>query len=527
MQATSITSNPLDHSSHYEITFGDNYLKVVANAQSHPLAMQAVQTIKAELGERYRLHGKQEANAEHTVQGGEPPQSSSSEPTSPTEPESPSPSPPLREKLRFYADAHIRNMETGKVVRTSLTEARWTLGVFEDLIGNKPLDCITYDDVVKFQNAIKEWPANIQNRKDFKKLRPREVIKEGRLQGLPPITRETQGNHVRALCTFFNWCVETKHLKESPACLVDWTRYSDPIKPTKEVIEKHDLCSLFEPACTGTITDPRFFWAMCISYKSSMRVREIAQLRVEDIKYATGCDELGNPIDTYYFDISKHGKGKSVKSNWSTRQVPIHSEIITLGFLQYVDDVKKAGFSELFPRIEKKGKDPGHPITIWFAKYKKARGITSRRKTLHCFRHTFTTLAKYSQVPTSVIDAINGHAPEHNVREKYYAKRPNVLACKKYMEKIVFPVVPMQPYVSGQFDAYLKEVQKDREHQVAHELSLERREKERVKKVKATGVSGQPTATTMAAMKKAGRSPKHIPAPSVIHHEPASPFDDD
>ncbi|MDR3445395.1 hypothetical protein, partial [Dyella sp.] len=101
-----------------------------------------------------------------------------------------------------------------------------------------------------------------------------------------------------------------------------------------------------------------------------------------------------------------------------------------------------------------------------------------------------TTLAKYSQVPTNVIDAINGHAPEHNVREKYYAKRPNVLACKKYIEKIAFPVVPMQPYTPSQFDAYFKDVQKDRARQAAHELSLERRKKEKAKKVASPSVSG-------------------------------------
>jgi hypothetical protein len=210
----------------------------------------------------------------------------------------------------------------------------------------------------------------------------------------------------------------------------------------------------------------------------------MAQLRIEDIKYASGFDELGNPVDTYYFDIKKRINGQSVKSKKSTRQVPIHSETINLGFLQYVDEVKKAGFSEVFPRIEGKGKDPGHPITIWFAKYKKRCGITSKRKTLHCFRHTFTTLAEYSSIPVNVIDAINGHAPGYSVRDKHYAKRPSVFACKKYIEKIAFPAVPSQPYKPGRFDTYLKDVQKDREHQMAHELSLERREKEKSKNIR-------------------------------------------
>jgi integrase len=477
MQASSITSNSLIHSSHYEIIFGNDYLKVVANAESHSLAMQAVQTIKAELGEHYRVHGKRDANTAKTVHGGELP-------------ESIPPPAHVRDKLRFYADAHIRNMETGRVVRTSLTEATWTLGVFEDLIGNKSLDRITHDDVAKFQDVIKEWPANCQNRKDFKKLRPRDVIREGRLLELAPITRKTQGNHVRALCTFFNWCVEAKHLKENPASLVDWSRYSDPIKQTKDAFEAHDLCSLFNPSRTDPINDPRFFWAIHIAYRSSMRVREIAQLRVEDIKHASGVDELGSPVDTYYFDIKKRVKGQSVKSNGSIRQVPIHSETINLGFLQYVDEVTKAGFTELFPRIEGEGKDPGHPVTIWFAKYKKACGITSKRKTLHCFRHTFTTLAEYSLVPDNVIDAINGHASGYSVRDKHYSKRPSVFACKKYIEKIAFPPIPSQSYTPGRFAAYFEDVQKDREHQAAHELSLERRKKEKAEKVKASKKAG-------------------------------------
>lgn len=138
MQTSSITSNSPIHPSHYEIIFGDNYLKVIANAESHSLAMQAVQTIKAELGDRYRSH-KQETHPAQPVEGGEPPGPALSiEAARAADPPPPPPPPtPVREKLRFYADAHIRNMETGQVVRTSLTETRWTLSVFEDLIGNK------------------------------------------------------------------------------------------------------------------------------------------------------------------------------------------------------------------------------------------------------------------------------------------------------------------------------------------------------------------------------------------------------
>ena len=57
-----------------------------------------------------------------------------------------------------------------------------------------------------------------------------------------------------------------------------------------------------------------------------MRLEEIGQLRCEDIKTEGGI---------YYFDVNNEGNSH-LKNNSSIRQIPIHSTLIKLGFLDYV-----------------------------------------------------------------------------------------------------------------------------------------------------------------------------------------------
>ena len=71
-----------------------------------------------------------------------------------------------------------------------------------------------------------------------------------------------------------------------------------------------------------------------------MRLEESAQLRCEDIKVEDGI---------HYLDI--HGRdGRKVKSATSERRVPLHPEIICLGFLEHVQKQRIAGEERVFSR---------------------------------------------------------------------------------------------------------------------------------------------------------------------------------
>jgi integrase len=69
------------------------------------------------------------------------------------------------------------------------------------------------------------------------------------------------------------------------------------------------------------------------------RLEELGQALVVDVQAADG---------VHYLNISDLGEGKSVKTAGSRRPVPMHPELIRLGFLRYIEERRKQGDARLF-----------------------------------------------------------------------------------------------------------------------------------------------------------------------------------
>src|SRR3546814_12051732 len=75
---------------------------------------------------------------------------------------------------------------------------------------------------------------------------------------------------------------------------------------------------------------------------SGARPNEICQLRTSDIKRTKA--------GVWYMDVDDAGEGNSVKTEASRRRIPIHSELVRIGLLRFVNDRCKAGAeARLFP----------------------------------------------------------------------------------------------------------------------------------------------------------------------------------
>ncbi|NVN89859.1 MAG: hypothetical protein HXX11_04580 [Desulfuromonadales bacterium] len=86
---------------------------------------------------------------------------------------------------------------------------------------------------------------------------------------------------------------------------------------------------------------PENVWIPLIILYDGMRNNEIAQLFLDDIQERDGIP---------YFRIWDSGTRKQrVKADSSQRNLPIHSKLIELGFMEYVQKVKDSGQSQLFP----------------------------------------------------------------------------------------------------------------------------------------------------------------------------------
>lgn len=333
----------------------------------------------------------------------------------------------------------------------------YVLNLVEELVGDKPLNRVTVDDANSVARALEVWPAYLHNLPDYKDISARSVVAKAREEHPQPLQKGTQRKHILCINAFFHWCVELKAIDQNPFRVVQLTRYKEDVPRKKSPFSPQDLRALFDPVRQLAHAEPHKYWIPMIAMYSGMRVNEIAQLHVADIKSEEVMDEADHVHRIHYFDVTPFRKGQQLKTKHSCRRIPIHSKLVDAGLLCYLDEVRAAGAAHLFPGLPWKEGGPGRAITRWFNRdhLRKLCGITDRRKTFHCFRHTLTSLAERCGIPTSIRRTINGHADGRGIDEARYIARGSLLECKQALEKLLFPELDFIPYAPGRFAPYL------------------------------------------------------------------------
>ncbi|MBD5802354.1 Phage integrase family protein [Azoarcus sp. Aa7] len=155
-------------------------------------------------------------------------------------------------------------------------------------------------------------------------------------------------------------------------------------------------------------------WLPMIALVTGARLEEIAQLRTDDIRI----DAAHGPL----MRITDEDPDQHLKTDGSRRMVPLHTDLVRAGFLDYVEAVRDARQKWLFPDLERDhdGRRGGN-FSKWFGRFLRSRrglGISDPRVVFHCFRHTFKTLCRAALIPEDVHDALTGHVSS-SVSRKY------------------------------------------------------------------------------------------------------------
>ncbi len=178
---------------------------------------------------------------------------------------------------------------------------------------------------------------------------------------------------------------------------------------------------------------PERYWLVLCLLLSGARREEIAQLALGDVK-----EEGGIP----FFDITNTGDGQSLKNESSKRRVPIHSELVRLGFLRYVATLRKQKRARLFPQLEKGDNGYGDAVGKWFGRFIRSIGLTDPGLVLHSTRHTAITRLHAAGAPTNLVEILVGHA-SNTVHGTVYVHREDIplKLLSEALEKLTYPAV--------------------------------------------------------------------------------------
>ena len=118
------------------------------------------------------------------------------------------------------------------------------------------------------------------------------------------------------------------------------------------------------------------FWIPLVLLHSGARVSEICQLNIKDIERIN---------DIWCLSINENGEDKRLKSASAIRKIPVHPNLIKLGFLDYVDMRKNQCASRLFTfKPYGRDKDWSKAFIVRFSKVLDELGFKrGDRPTLH------------------------------------------------------------------------------------------------------------------------------------------------
>ncbi|NYS26503.1 site-specific integrase [Rhodobacteraceae bacterium 2376] len=307
------------------------------------------------------------------------------------------------------------------VSKDRINQCRRDIGTFIDVVGASfPISKITKVEVREWKQLLTQYPVKATETKAFAGMNIRQIVKANAQLGKPVIADRTVNRYLSSLSAFMSWAVDNGYLDRNPVEKLALRNESmTPAFP----FDTEQLVALFNsPWFTGCksaaewrnvakpgpvqIRDHRY-WVPLIMLFSGARTGEIGQLAVSDVRQAHG-----HWIMYITTEGDKTGEGKSVKTAGSMRVVPIHPELIRLGFIQYHEQRVKDGGVALFPGAKRNARGQMMAdVSREFGRYLTRIGIKSGRGlSLYSFRHGAADALRRAVFLDQQFGFILGHA---------------------------------------------------------------------------------------------------------------------
>ena len=272
--------------------------------------------------------------------------------------------------------------------------------VMIELIGDIPVDQLTLELCRQYRDSLLKYPLQ-RSKTGCLSATPITVLLNGE-QDYKTLSLTTVNNHLRKSSSFLNWIRDQGYSVPNPLSRMK-VKQTRTRKACRLPFTDNDLRAIFT---TPLFNAHRYsqdyqLWLPLLGLYTGARLEELCQLHIKDLR-------LNEPIP--HICIDDRFSGQKLKSESSRRQIPIHPQLLDLGFAEFVTQKHKAGQSMLFGYLVPQRNNYGHQPSKWFGRYRNRIGITDNRKVFHSFRHTLAERLRQKRVHDYEIKAILGHS---------------------------------------------------------------------------------------------------------------------
>lgn len=341
---------------------------------------------------------------------------------------------------RVYRAKLRRRVKAGKPI-----DARWFNDyrlierLLIDSIGNKYIDEYTETDAQQFFDDLSGLPKGYTKAKKWRKISLRDAVDNPAYSGEECMSDSRLYDLEVRVNAIFSDAVKLGKLKYS--VFHEFIR-DKPDSVSYQPFTGVDLRKIFDAHIPLNVMKPSCYWVPLLALFTGMRRSEIFYRIADDIRQ----DADG----IWYIEIHREN-GARTKNKSSVRNLPIHSKLIDLGFIDYVQKVAKqrGGDARLFPEYEDCKGQAGYKFSDYFSEYLKSVGITHYRKVFHSFRTTFINKLEALEIYSPAIKRLCGHAGDGITHNTYGGKSP-MQYYKEHIQKLDYESdlqnLPRWPY---------------------------------------------------------------------------------
>lgn len=341
----------------------------------------------------------------------------------------------LKDPSRKRGRATIKNYN---VIQRAITE----------VIGDDtPAHLVTREQCKEMRDLLVQLPSNALKKTKGKSLK--KAVEIGKKKNLPLSADTTVNMHLQKLSAIFDYAVREGYC---PRNFAKGLFVAEKVKKKQRrfPFDQTQLERIFNaPLYTGCLDDghgyaqvgmakPRNarFWVPLISLFSGMRLNEICQLNLADIAVKDGVNIIMIQAD----DAPEGGDDieKRVKTEAGIRFVPVHPMLERIGFLQCVDERRKAGHKRLFPEISVGSYgDYAHGMSQWFTRFLVNASAKKHRTSFHSFRHNYRDALREAEIPTATAQQLGGWS--RGATDDDYGVGVKTSTLMKHISKIQYP----------------------------------------------------------------------------------------
>lgn len=204
------------------------------------------------------------------------------------------------------------------------------------VLGDRPITDYNRDDARHLRETLLRLPANL-NAQRYASMSIDEIV----ALGDKPRSKATVNDLMRTVSSLMKWCILEGKLTNN---FFEGLQLRRDKKASEErsVFTPEDLNVWFSQDFYHhkAPLHSHYYWLPLLGLYTGARLNELCQLYVDDVKELEG---------VWYLNLTDERNDQRLKNSSSARTVPIHSKLIDLGFIEFVQSNEH---QRLFPALK-------------------------------------------------------------------------------------------------------------------------------------------------------------------------------